>query len=81
MDSRFISQEDSDINIEVISGEQQNKDMNKFDVEDPPLLSSAPVPWWKDKMSANPKDWYNATVKEAKEFSWEITEPNHVVRF
>jgi hypothetical protein len=80
MDSKFIDQEDSDINIEVISGEQSNQqNVNRFDVEDPPLLSSAPAPWWREKISANPKDWYDATIKEAKEFSWEITEPNHVV--
>lgn len=76
MDGRY-EKEDSDVNIAVISGDDQPV-MNNFDVEDPPLLS-APAPWWRSKVSNIPKDWYEGAVREANNFSWEITEPNHVV--
>ena len=78
MASRY-EREDSDVNIAVISNDDHPM-TNNFEVEEPPLLSSAPGPWW-HKMSANPADWYKGAVKEAKDFSWEITEPNHVVSF
>ena len=76
MSSRFVEQEDSDVNIAIAQDDAQP--IATFDVVDDTPRPATEMPWWK-RLSSNPKDWYLGAVKEAKDFTWEITEPNHVV--
>ncbi len=75
--SKFIESEDSDVAIAVAPEEGPTLDQFDGVEEDAPKLTTG-LPWWKT-FSYNPMDWYRGAVKEAKDFTWEITEPNHVV--
>jgi hypothetical protein len=72
MASKYIQQEDSDVQINIASDRQP---IQEFEEEAP---AQPQQPFWK-RFTANPVEWYKGAVQEAKEFSWEITEPNHVV--
>ncbi len=79
MADRYIQQEDSDIAIQMAPETEDVAPIVAFDgVEDSKPAPKPAAPIWKT-MSYNPKDWYTGAVEEARNFTWEITEPNHVV--
>ncbi len=79
MADRYIQQEDSDIAIQMPPVDD-GAPIATFDgIEDEKPTTKPASPIWKS-MSYNPKDWYTGAVEEARNFTWEITEPNHVVR-
>jgi hypothetical protein len=79
MASRYIQQEDSDVQINIASNTEDRQPIQQFEEDTTNNPSQPELPFWK-RVTANPVEWYKGAVKEAKEFSWEITEPNHVVR-
>ena len=79
MADRYIQQEDSDIAIQMAPDAEDVAPIVAFDgIEDSKPTPKPAAPIWKT-MSYNPKDWYTGAVEEARNFTWEITEPNHVV--